>query len=83
MGDANELFMLRPVKVRVRREYKGREWAEIKLMVPSYANEDTIEIIANDYLNSSEGENVEFDDEGDGFDGNTDLFVESIEDDKD
>ncbi len=83
MGEANDLFMLRPVKISVRRDYSGQEWAEIKLMVPDYASNETIAQIVKDYLYSPQGENVEFNDHGDGYGGTSGYEVTSIEDDKD
>jgi hypothetical protein len=62
MGDANELFQLRPVIVSISRNYVGREEAEIRIMVPDYAKDKTIQTIALDYLNSPQGENIEFED---------------------
>lgn len=80
MGDANDLFMLRPVKVTVRRDYSGQEWAEVSLMVPNYASDDTIKEIVKDYLYSPQGEETEFSDRGSGYGGVAGYAIESIED---
>lgn len=65
MGEANELFQLRPVSIYISRNYTGREGVTIDLMVPDYATDETIAQIARDYVNSPRGETLEFDDNSD------------------